>query len=189
MPQSQPSRHPGKNRRTALAALSAGAVAVLTPLAAGVAAFVSPLFRKTKPPLVRVATLSQVPADGLPRLFPVVTDQEDAWNRYPDRRVGAVYLLRQPDGEKPIALSAKCPHAGCFVGYVTGADRFLCPCHTSAFWLDGERVSGDSEVAPRGMDPLEVELREETIDGQSLVEVWVKFQDFQTGHSERIPTA
>lgn len=160
-----------------------------TPLIAGVVAFLSPLFRKTQPPLVRVATLSQVPSDGQPRLFPVVTDQVDAWNRYADRRVGAVYLLRSADAEKPLALAAKCPHAGCFIGYAPGDDRFLCPCHTSAFWLDGERVSGDQEVAPRGMDPLEVELREETIGGETIVGVWVKYQDFQTGHKERIPTA
>ena len=36
--------------------------------------------------------------------------------------------------------------------------------------------------APRGLDGLEVEIRNEK-------EVWVKFQNFQTGHARKIPVA
>ena len=61
---------------------------MLTPLAGGMASFCSPLFRKRKKPSVRVALLSQVPDDGQPRYFPVSIDRQDAWNRYPQQRVG-----------------------------------------------------------------------------------------------------
>jgi len=181
------------NRRSFIAAVATvvtGAVALLTPLAAGLAVFLSPLFRRAKNSLVRVALLEQVLDDGAPRNFPVVADREDAWNRYPSQRIGAVYLVRQPGEQKPVAFSAKCPHAGCFIGYTPGETRFQCPCHTSAFNLDGTRLHGDQEVAPRGMDTLPVELREiELADGQRTTEVWVEFIDFQTGKKEKIATA
>lgn len=182
-----------KNRRSffaVIAAIAAGTVAIVTPLAAGVATFLSPLFRKRGSSTVRVALLDQTPDDGVPRYFSVIADRDDAWNRYPAQRLGAVYLIRTKGATAPIAFTAKCPHAGCFIGYTPGASEFQCPCHTSAFNLDGSRVHGDAEVAPRGMDELKVELRDSKADdGTKVVEVWVDFVDFETGRKERIPTA
>lgn len=140
------------------AAVVTGAIAVLTPLGVGLASFFSPLRRKSSSSLVRIALLEQVPDDGKPRSFPVLADRVDAWNRYPAQRIGAVYLVRNPGDEAPIAFTAKCPHAGCFIGFTPGDDAFKCPCHTSAFKLDGSRVNGNAEVSPRDMDELEVEL-------------------------------
>ncbi|QDT74975.1 QcrA and Rieske domain-containing protein [Lacipirellula limnantheis] len=184
---------PVENRRSFFAITAAvvtGSIAVLTPIGVGIAAFLTPLFRKSKSPEVRIALLDQVPDDGMPRYFPVVADREDAWTRYPAQRVGAVYLIRNAGEEKPTAFTAKCPHAGCFIGYTPGAKVFQCPCHTSAFKLNGERLNGDAEVAPRGMDTLPVSIRQaKTGDGTEIAEVWVEFIDFQTGHKEKIPTA
>lgn len=181
------------NRRTffeKLAAVVAGTLAIVTPFVVGAVAFISPLFKKNTSPQVRVALLSQVPDDGLPRSFPVVTNHVDAWTKYPEQRVGSVYLIRKPGEAKPTAFTAKCPHAGCFVGYKLGDELFRCPCHTSAFNLDGSRAHGDAEVAPRGMDRLPVELRTVNLSDESATtEVWVEFIDFQTGHKEAIPTA
>jgi Rieske Fe-S protein len=156
---------PGESRRSFVAvagAIIAGAIAVLTPLGVGLASFFSPLRRRASSAKVRVALLEQIPDDGVPRSFPVLADRVDAWNRYPQQRIGAVYLLRQEGEEKPVAFTAKCPHAGCFIGYMASEETFKCPCHTSAFKLDGARMRGDDEVSPRDMDRLEVELR--TID-------------------------
>jgi Rieske Fe-S protein len=180
------------NRRsffTAAAALTSGAVAILTPLGVGLATLASPLFRRSKAARVRVALLDEVPDDGQPHFFPVVADRVDAWNRYPAGRIGAVYLVRQQGRKKPVAFTAKCPHAGCFVGYTPGEDAFKCPCHTSAFHLDGTRIRGDREVSPRDMDELAVELRSvEAENADKIDEVWIEFVDFQTGRKERIPT-
>jgi menaquinol-cytochrome c reductase iron-sulfur subunit len=180
------------NRRAffaAAAAILAGAIAVLTPIGVGIASFLTPLFRKNSSSKVRVALLDQVPDDGRPRYFPVIADREDAWTRYPAQRIGAVYLIRQAGEEKPTAFTAKCPHAGCFIGYTPGEDLFKCPCHTSSFKLDGTRARGDAEVSPRDMDALPVDIKTvKTADGQELAEVWVEFIDFQTGHKERKPT-
>jgi menaquinol-cytochrome c reductase iron-sulfur subunit len=205
---------------TVASAVVTGAIAVLTPLGVGLASFFSPLRRRAKASsLVRVALLEQVPDDGTPRAFPVLADRVDAWNRYPAQRIGAVYLVRNKGDEAPVAFTAKCPHAGCFIGYTAGAETFQCPCHTSAFKLDGTRARGDAEVAPRDMDELEVELV--TIDpsapaGKHIrqrrrmrrrgrpggadrrpteappgthIEVWVEFVDFQTGRKDKVATA
>ena len=184
---------PTENRRSFVAvaaALVAGALAVLTPLAAGVASFLSPMFRKTSSSRVRLALLEQAPDDGVPRAFPVLLDRVDAWTGHPAQRIGSVYLVRNPGDERPIALTAKCPHAGCFIGYTPGDAAFRCPCHTSAFNLDGTRVRGDAEVSPRDMDRLDVELRAVAAgDGVEVTEVWVEFVDFQTGRKDRVPQA
>jgi menaquinol-cytochrome c reductase iron-sulfur subunit len=140
-------------------AIVTGAIATLTPLGAGLATFFSPLRRKATSSEVRVALLEQVPDDGVPRMFSVMADRVDAWNRYPAQRIGAVYLLRNKGEATPMAFTAKCPHAGCFIGYTPGDKEFKCPCHTSAFKLDGKRAHGDAEVAPRDMDTLTVALR------------------------------
>ena len=183
--------HPNGRRSFLAAALAilAGGVAVLTPIGVGIASFLTPLFRKSQSSKVRVALLDQVPDDGVPRYFPVITDRQDAWTRYPAQRIGAVYLVRNAGEAEPTAFTAKCPHAGCFIGYTAGEDLFKCPCHTSSFKLDGARARGDAEVSPRDMDSLPVEIQtRKTADGQELAEVWVEFIDFQTGHKERIPT-
>lgn len=186
-------KSPTNNRRTFVAAITtivAGTIALFTPLVVGIVTFFAPLFKKSSSRKVRVALLDQVPDDGVPRAFPVVMDRVDAWTKYPAQRVGSVYLIRQPGEEKPTAFTAKCPHAGCFIGFTAGDDMFRCPCHTSAFKLDGTRARGDAEVSPRDMDRLPVELAQiATTDGATTSEVWVEFIDFQTGHKEAIPSA
>ena len=178
-----------RNRRSFFAIL-AGGLTLLAPLGAGICAFLSPLFRRVRSPMVRVALLSQVPDDGMPHFFSVVADRQDAWNRYLQQRIGAVYLVRQPGRLVPTAFTAKCPHAGCYVGYTPGDEQFVCPCHTSTFNFDGTRARGDEEVAPRDMDTLEVELRELAgIEGQQATEVLVKFVDYQTGRKDQKPSA
>ncbi|MCA9258191.1 MAG: Rieske 2Fe-2S domain-containing protein [Planctomycetales bacterium] len=179
---------PRRSFITTLGAVAAGSVALLTPVGVGVASFLSPLFRRKPTAKVRVALLNQVPADGTPRYFPVVASQTDAWSRYPSQRIGAVYLVRSEGDQEPTAFSAKCPHAGCFIGYAAGDSLFQCPCHTSAFKLDGTRHRGDAEVSPRDMDRLPVELKETFVGSEKVVEVWVEYIDFQTGHKEPIPT-
>ena len=189
----KPQITPPANRRSffaMLATIVAGTLNLLTPLAVGLASFFSPLFKKAPQSRVRLALLDQVPDDGLPRSFPVVTDRVDAWTKYPSQQVGSVYLIRQPGSGQPTALTAKCPHAGCFISYKPGDDLFRCPCHTSAFKLDGTRSRGDQDVAPRDMDRLEVEIRKRTTPaGEEVAEVWIEFVDFQTGHEEAKPSA
>ena len=150
-------------------------------MASGLTVFFDPLRRKSSNTgAVRVTTLDALPIDGVPRKFPVVASRIDAWNKFTDFPIGAVYLRRT--GEKTLqAFNASCPHAGCFVDYLPKSGSFHCPCHESTFTADGKIDNPDSP-AQRGLDDLKVEVR----DGK---EVWVEFRNFQAGHAEKIPIA
>jgi menaquinol-cytochrome c reductase iron-sulfur subunit len=153
--------------------------AVFPPVVGGIIVALDPLRRSAAASdFVRVTSLDALPADGVPRKFTVFADRVDAWNKYAQTPVGVVYLRRT--GEKEIsALHSTCPHAGCAVDFLTDQGHFFCPCHESSFSLDGT-VKSKSSPAARPLDSLDVEIRNES-------EVWVKFQNFLSGTSEKIP--
>lgn len=128
--------------------------------------------------LVRVASLDELPSDGIPRSFPVYASGVEVWNKLFGKPVGAVFL-RRTVADGLVAFNAACPHAGCRVDYEPGRKGYLCPCHKSSFTLEG-KIADPKSQALRGLDGLKVELR----DGQ---EVWVHFQDFHPGHAEQYP--
>lgn len=51
------------------------------------------------------------------------------------------------------AVDARCPHAGCTVGYPGTGGQIVCPCHFSRFLIDGTLVQGPATV---GLAPLAV---------------------------------
>lgn len=171
-------------RRGFLARIAAGLVAglgLLIPLASGLAVFLDPLRRDKKKQAeartYRVTMLESLPDDGQPRRFPIIADRRDAWSVSPNERLGAVYLRRLPGTDTVLAFNAVCPHAGCFIGYDQEEGQFLCPCHSSAFSLDGQIMA--PSPSPRDMDSLPATV---TSGGTVLVE----FQNFYTGRPEKI---
>ena len=50
---------------------------------------------------------------------------------------GRFYLARLQDGGF-IALSLRCTHLGCSIEWEEAKKRFVCPCHSSAFDINGE---------------------------------------------------
>jgi menaquinol-cytochrome c reductase iron-sulfur subunit len=163
-----------------IAAFASGTAVAAVPLGAALTVLLSPIVRKSaggEGAIVRVASLDAVPSDGVPRKFPVLSDRIDAWNKYPQVPVGAVYLRRT--GDKSVeALNAVCPHAGGFVDYVASASCFICPLHNSRFNLTGG-IQDPKSPAPRGMDSLPVEIRGD--------DIWVRFQNFQAGIAQKVP--
>ncbi len=159
-------------------ALAIGGVITAIPLAAGARVALDPLRRPGGAgQTVKVASLESLPNDGIPRKFAILASRTDAWNRYPDAPIGAVYLRRT--GEKSVeALNVVCPHAGCFVDFRPEMKSFFCPCHNSLFGQDG-KVTDPKSPSPRGLDSLAVELRGS--------EIWVQFQNYRTGSAEKIP--
>lgn len=64
--------------------------------------------------------------------------------------VAGAYIVTQPTAGTFKAYSNVCPHQGCAVSIIQGA-QVKCPCHGSVFSLaDGSRVSGP---APSGLGP------------------------------------
>ena len=127
-------------------------------------------------------TKEVIPADGTPVAVTVRDDQEDAWNRFTDVPVGSIWLRRNPDGNI-IAFNSVCPHLGCSVNYRRSENDFFCPCHTSAFALDGTKTN---EIPPRDMDGLDVAMRTDGNDNPDGSEIWVRFQNFRRATSEKI---
>lgn len=162
------------------AAVVVGAIAVLIPSAAGLAVLLDPLRRKAGAAgFLRVTTVDALPTDGSPRKFPVLADKSDAWNKYPNSPIGAVYLVRKPDASI-LAFNTRCPHAGCYVDALPNGQGFHCPCHNSHFASDGSVQLGSP--SPRGLDPLEINpiaLKDGVIE--------VRFENFIAGTAERTP--
>ena len=157
-----------------------GAAVGIVPAAVGLVVFTDPLRRsRNGVDRIRVATKSAVPADGKPRLFTVRKDRQDAWTRYRNVPVGAVYLVRHEKSPETVtAFNTTCPHLGCFVQADKESGGYFCPCHKSEFLPDGSR--GNPNVAPRGLDRLEA-----AIEGEDIL---VRFQNFSTGKEEQIPS-
>lgn len=163
-----------------------GALVKLTVAVPAAAFLLNPL-RKTEIAADAVAFEGLVPLSrlkvGVPQSFGIVRDQVDAWVKYPQEPAGSVWLVRQPEGVEPavIAYSAECPHLGCAINLMGDGKSFICPCHTSAFDLDGKPLN---HVPPRPMDRLDVELSRDDDP-----EVRVRFQRFRTLAEEQIPLA
>lgn len=175
----------------AMAVLFGGLVTIL-PAGIGGAFFLDPLLRKKKSSggrggdvkiddegfiVLPTAIESKLPEDGTPQLFKVVADLQDAWNKFPNTEIGSVFLRREPDGQVS-CFNSQCPHLGCSVNYKADQKKYVCPCHDSAFSLDGKR---SNEIPPRDLDSLEVKNK-----GGVL---WVRFRNFVTGKHDKIPVS
>jgi menaquinol-cytochrome c reductase iron-sulfur subunit len=168
-----------------------GGVVGLFPLVTGAVVFLDPLRKrksrggeggvgKDDEGFIRVAQLDGLTVGGLPRRFTVIDDRADAWNLYPKEPIGAVYLTR-PETGTVRACNVVCPHAGCSVDFIAERKQYQCPCHDSSFNVDGS-IANPRSPSPRGLDELEVKIKDNS-------EVWVKFQNFRSGVSEKIAEA
>ena len=161
-----------------------GSIVALVPMITAGGFLLGPIFKKRKvgeneepdagdgflPLDIKAAAL---PLDGPPQQVTVIADRVDAWNFYPQERVGSVWLRRTDDGI--IAFNTICPHLGCSVDYRTSHEDFYCPCHLSNFDLNGER---QNMIPPRDMDSLETKIVEDR--------VWVKFENYRGGIEEKV---
>ena len=67
---------------------------------------------------------------------------------------GKFYLARLDDGGF-LALHRECTHLGCTVPWISAENRFVCPCHASAFDIQGQVLS---PPAPRPLDLFAVRI-------------------------------
>ncbi len=78
---------------------------------------------------------------------------------------GDLIFVRRMGAKKPVwmALSSKCTHKGCTVGWNADAQVFNCPCHRGQFNADGKNIGGPP---PRPLDALPIKI----VGGKVLVE-------------------
>lgn len=161
-----------------LLAVIAGGVAGLVPLGASSLFFLDPILRKKEEAgegPIRAADLSELPEDGTPVRITLRSDLVDAWSRYRDRVIGSIYLRLMPNGQV-LAFNDTCTHLGCKVDYKAADKQFFCPCHQSAFGLDGKR---ENLTPPRDLDSLETEIK----DGV----VFVQYKNYRIGTDKKEP--
>lgn len=127
------------------------------------------------------APVDVLPEDALePGAAPIrveisTSDVRDAWSVSGEVPLGAAWVRKSDQGEIT-ALSSSCPHLGCAIDF-DGDDRvFKCPCHKSAFAIDGAKLSGPSK---RGLDPLPVQVE----DGR----IKIKFVRYRPDVAKREP--
>lgn len=112
---------------------------------------------------ISVASLSDLPV----RVPLVARSVRDAWSAATDVPLGSAWVRRDERGQVQ-ALSSVCPHLGCAVAFEPTAREFRCPCHESAFSVNGDRRRGPSE---RGLDPLPL-----TVENGRVKITWVRFR-------------
>src|SRR4051794_10362379 len=81
------------------AAVVCGGIVALFPFAAGLGVITDPWRRKNKTSagdeggkLVPICPLAALPADGVPRAFPVVSEVADGWTKAVNQRIGMIFM-------------------------------------------------------------------------------------------------
>jgi cytochrome b6-f complex iron-sulfur subunit len=72
---------------------------------------------------------------------------------------GKFYLAKLEDGGF-LAMSRSCTHLSCTVPWVSEENKFICPCHSSAFDITGGIIN---PPAPRALDLLDVKIENSVI--------------------------
>jgi menaquinol-cytochrome c reductase iron-sulfur subunit len=182
-PGPHPTPHPRRGFLKKTFGLALAGLAYAIPGLSGLAALLNPLRQKSRAgQFLRLASLDMLPEDNTPLTVSVVADRTDAWTSSREA-IGGVILRRVGPGQVE-ALNVVCPHQGCTVQYQAAENKLFCPCHAASFGLGpdfGKRLDALSP-SPRDMDTLDVEIRNGT-------EVWVRFQNFRTGITEKVPEA
>lgn len=76
---------------------------------------------------------------------------------------GRFYLVRLEDGGF-LVVYRRCTHLGCAVPYDPGVGQFVCPCHGSAFTMEGAVLN------PPASRPLDLFMLSINDDGEIIVE-------------------
>ncbi|MFN3134689.1 MAG: ubiquinol-cytochrome c reductase iron-sulfur subunit [Candidatus Kryptonium sp.] len=79
-----------------------------------------------------------------------------------------VWIVREEDGF--YALLAVCTHLGCTPRWLSGENKFKCPCHGSGFRKSGINFEGP---APRPLERVKITLAE---DGQILIDKGITYR-------------
>ena len=81
-------------------------------------------------------------------------------------RGGRFYLVRLADNGF-MALSLRCTHLGCSINWEEDKKRFICPCHASAFEING---NVQNPPAPSALDYFPVTIQ----SGRVMVDIGTK---------------
>jgi menaquinol-cytochrome c reductase iron-sulfur subunit len=150
---SHPTHPDGQTRRSFHEVLIHGLMAVLTATIAIPAVaylFVAPK-SKRRSNWVQAADITQLPPRQ-PEEVVFHRSRVDGWKVIDEKTTAWVVKL---DDQNVVAYTPACTHLGCAYHWDEQQKYFLCPCHTSAFGLDGKVLMGP---APRPLDRYAVRV-------------------------------
>ena len=96
--------------------------------------------------------IAKLPASGSPAEVIFERVRKDSWRVSTER--ASAWILKKSDQEV-VAYAPSCTHLGCAYKWEESSKNFICPCHTSAFSLDGKVLTGP---APRPLDRYDVRV-------------------------------
>lgn len=102
---------------------------------------------------VDAGDVSGIPV-GTPEELSFQRTRVDGWKVTSEK--ATAWVVRKPDNEV-IAFMPQCTHLGCAYHWDDAKHIFICPCHTSAFSIDGKVLAGP---APRPLDRYLVKLED-----------------------------
>ena len=117
----------------------------------GAAYFLSPAFQREEEGWVDVGAAKDV-TPGTPFKVDFVERRRDAWATT-ERRSSAWILTS--NGKDFIVYDPRCTHLGCPYRWDAEKKKFLCPCHSAVFDIDGRVLSGPP---PRPLDRFPVKV-------------------------------
>lgn len=79
-------------------------------------------------------------------------NRADGWKVTSEKNTA--WVIRTGD-QDVIALAPQCTHLGCAYHWAEQTREFVCPCHTSAFSMDGKVLTGP---APRPLDRYDIKV-------------------------------
>ena len=100
---------------------------------------------------VDAADLTQIPV-GTPQEVSFRITKVDGWKVTSDKTTA--WVVKSADNQV-VAFAPQCTHLGCAYHWDDSSKHFICPCHTSAFSMDGRVLSGP---APRPLDRYQIKI-------------------------------
>jgi len=95
--------------------------------------------------MVEIADLGRL-SDGKPQEVVYTRTRMDGWKQVKEKTTAWVV---KTDAQHVVAFAPQCTHLGCIYHWEPEASSFVCPCHASAFGIDGAVLDGP---APRPLD-------------------------------------
>lgn len=150
----------GMSRKTFLGWATAGLGAAIGAVlgGAGTGYFISPALKGEAEGWIDIGPAKDV-KPGVPVKIDFTQRKRDAW-AVTERRASAWVLTS--NGTDFVVFDPRCTHLGCPYRWDDAAKKFLCPCHSAVFDVDGRVVKGPP---PRPLDRLPVKL----VGGRLLV--------------------
>jgi menaquinol-cytochrome c reductase iron-sulfur subunit len=95
--------------------------------------------------MVEIANLAEIET-GVPQEVVYYRTRVDGWKATKEKTT--TWVVKNGP-QSAVAFSPQCPHLGCIYHWEDEQGSFKCPCHASAFGLDGKVLAGP---APRPLD-------------------------------------